>query len=68
MTEHKHEYMKKYRAEHKDSIKENQKKYYLSHKELAGVSNSMPSLHLVKYFIHSLKNLYEQEDRKNKCQ
>lgn len=34
MTEHKHEYMKKYRAEHKDSIKENQKKYYLSHKEL----------------------------------
>ena len=26
MTEHKHEYMKKYRAEHKDSIKENQKK------------------------------------------
>lgn len=26
MTEHRHEYMKKYRAEHKDSIKENQKK------------------------------------------
>lgn len=33
MTEHKREYMKKYRAEHKDSIKENRKKYYLSPKE-----------------------------------
>lgn len=34
---------------------------------LPGVTNSMPSLHLVKVCIHSSKNLYEQEDKKNKC-
>lgn len=33
MTEHKREYMKKYRDEHKDYGKEYQKNYYLSHKE-----------------------------------